>query len=491
MQSKNDPELDLIEDIASFTHDVNGFVNYAFAWGEGELAEYTGPRNWQKELNDDISNHLSNPKTRYMPFQAVRASGHGIGKSAEIAMIISWALSTCEDTKVVITANTEPQLRTKTWPEIMKWFRLSIVAHWFNITATSIYSSTKGNEKTWRADAVTWSDNNTEAFAGLHNKGKRIVVIMDEGSSISDKVYEVTQGALTDEKTEILWFIFGNPTLNTGFFKDCFTRFKHRWNHKQIDSRTVEGTNKELIDQWLKDHGEDSDFFKVRVRGMFPNRSVKQFISIEDIDKATKVKIRPEQVAWAPKIISVDPAWEGDDEFVIGLRQGLYFKILAVYDKNDDDVHMAKIIADFEDKENADAVFIDGGYGTGIKSVGASWNRDWKLVWFGSESSDEGCLNKRAQMWRDGRDWLKQGGSIEEKDTDLYNQLAAPQTVPRMDGKIQLESKKDMKARGEPSPGRADALMITFAYPVQKKNANNFGQKQNRMITEYDPFERN
>lgn len=462
-------EAELLDEIAKFTHDPLGFVNFAFPWQEeGELEHDKGPRAWQEEAFIQIRDHLSNEKTRHQPCLVARASGHGIGKSAYIAMIINWAMSTCEDCKVVVTANTETQLRTKTWPEVLKWARLSITRDWFKPNATSLHSVDKGHEKSWTADAVTWSVNNTEAFAGLHNKRKRIVVIFDEASAIHDKVWEVTEGALTDEETEIIWIAFGNFTRATGRFADCFGRFRHRWKTAQIDSRTVEGTNKEQIKKWQDDYGEDSDFFKVRVRGMPPSSSQRQFISTTDVDAAFGRHLREDQYNFAPKIISVDPAWEGDDECVIALRQGLNFRILATFAKNDNDVHMANIIANFEDQEKADAVFIDGGYGTGIVSVGRTLNRHWQLVWFAGESSDKGCLNKRAEMWKLTRDWLKAGGSI-PKDTMLHAELIGPETVPRIDGKIQLESKQDMKERGLPSPNRADALCITFAFPVAPK----------------------
>lgn len=111
------PEEQLIEDIASFTHDPLGYAYYAFPWGEagGELEEYNGPRQWQAEALNEIGEHLRNPKTRHQPLLLARASGHGIGKSAFISMIIKWGMDTCEDCKVVVTANTENQLRTKTW----------------------------------------------------------------------------------------------------------------------------------------------------------------------------------------------------------------------------------------------------------------------------------------------------------------------------------------------------------------------------------------
>ena len=418
----------------------------------------------------DIKSHLENPETRFMPLMIAVASGHGIGKSAQIGMLVNWALSTCGDTKVVITSNTETQLRTKTAPEVSKWQRLSITADWFSDAVMSISARDEGHAKTWRADFVPWSEHNTEAFAGLHNKGRRIVLVFDEASAIADRVWEVAEGALTDEGTEIIWLAFGNPTRNIGRFRECFRRYRHRWITYQIDSRTVEGTNKAQMQKWAEDYGEESDFFKVRVRGMFPSVSARQFISEEDVSAAFGRDVPESQYGFAPKVLTVDPAWEGDDEFVIGLRQGLVFRVLKTVAKNDNDLVAARWVADLEDEHQADAVFIDGGFGTGIKSAGEGMGRDWQLVWFAAKSDDAGCFNKRAEMWKAARDWLKAGGAI-PPDPVLRDELQAPELVPRADGKIQIEAKKDMKARGVPSPNRADALVLSFAFPVRKRGA--------------------
>lgn len=452
-----------------FSADPLGFVRFNYPWGEGELAEHPGARAWQAEQLDTIGRHLRNPETRFQPIRIAIASGHGIGKSANIGQIMNWAMSTCVDCKIVVTANTDKQLRKKTWPEVSKWFRLGLNAHWFTVNATSIVSNDKAHEMSWMADAIPWTENNSEAFAGLHNQGKRIVVVMDEASAVADKIWEVIEGALTDEDTEIILLVYGNPTRATGSFRECFRKNKHRWVTKQIDSREVEGTNKAEIEKWIEDHGIDSDFIKVRVRGLFPNLSAKQYISEKDVDAAYGRELRPEQYNWAPKILTLDPAWEGDDELVIGLRQGLKFSIIHTMPKNDNDVEVANILARFEDEHQADAVFIDGGYGTGIISVGRTWKRNWTIVWFSGESSDPGCLNKRAEMKQATKKWLKEGGSI-PKDEVLRDDLLGPETIPRLDGKLQIESKKDMKRRGLPSPNRGDALDLSFAFHVQAKD---------------------
>lgn len=477
-----DYEQELVDLMAEVSGDPYEFVMVSFEWGVGELEEYPdGPDDWQIDILCQVRDGLIDMQKA---LKLAVASGHGIGKSALVAWLILWAISTMTDTKGVITANTEGQLKTKTWAELAKWYRLCITRHWFKLTATALFSVDPDHEKTWRIDMIPWSINNTEAFAGLHNKGKRILLVFDEGSAIDDKIWEVAEGALTDKGTEIIWACFGNPTRNTGRFKACFRKFKHRWVTRQIDSRTCKMVNVKQVQDWIDDYGIDSDFVKVRVRGMFPSASARQFISVDDVDKAYGRHLRKAQYKFAPVIITCDPAWTGDDELVISMRQGLMFKILRVIDKNDNDIEIANMIIHLEDEYKADAVFIDGGYGTGIVSAGNTLGRDWTIVWFSEKSNDEGCLNKRAEMWNLVKRWLKKGGAIPE-DTVLYDDLIGPETVPRLDGKIQLESKEHMKDRGIPSPNRADSLALSFAHPVTKQTHD----VQDKSKHDWNPYE--
>jgi hypothetical protein len=407
MSQNNTDELQLVKDMAAMSKDPYKWVLYSFEWGQGELSEFAGPDEWQKNALNDISKGL---KTAGQVIQEATASGHGIGKSALVAWIILWSLSTFEDTKGIVTANTETQLKTKTWAELAKWYRLFIAKHWFEFTATAIYSKDPEHEKTWRFDMVAWSEHKTEAFAGMHNKGKRIVIIFDEASAIPDPIWDVTQGALTDENTEIMWLVFGNPTRNTGRFCDCFSKNRHRWMTRQIDSRTAKMTNKSEIQKWIEDYGEDSDYVRVRVRGVFPNVSDKQFIPSSYVEQARNKRIGALSYSFAPKIIGVDPAWGGDDEIAFVLRQGNASKILATYRGIKDDFVIAGYLAKYEDEEKADAVFIDLGYGTGIYSAGKQLHREWILVPFGGASTNVGLLNKRTDMWDQMKTWLKEAG---------------------------------------------------------------------------------
>ena len=474
MESRTGDFVDVVAFVGEFSHDPLGFVYAAFPWGAAgtTLDGLAGPDAWQREVLEDVGAGVKDIET--VVREAV-ASGHGVGKSALVAWLVLWAMATHEETRCIVTANTDTQLRTKTWPELSKWYRLFIARDMFRLTATSLFSVQEGHDRTWRADAIPWSKDNPEAFAGLHNQGKRILVIFDEASAIDDAIWTVTEGAMTDRDTEIVWCAFGNPTRNQGRFFECFHKKRAFWHCRQVDSRAVAISNKQQIAQWAEAYGEDSDFFRVRVKGEFPAQSDSQFISTAIVDEAMRRVIHPHEFSFAPVIIGVDPAWTGEDSFEIFLRQGSMCKSLASFPRNDDDVRMAEVIARFEDEYHAAMVNIDQGYGTGIYSIGRNMGRQWNLISFAAKATDETYANKRAQMWGELKEWLKDVGALPEDDV-LAADLTGPEAFINLRGKLQLESKDDMKRRGLASPNKADALALTFAYPVRLADNSKYRQ---------------
>lgn len=474
---------------AEFVYDPLGWAEVAFPWGEAGPLETEALRAWQRELLGWLSGRLSSPKTRYKKHWAAVASGHGIGKSAAMAILGNWAMSCHPGARVLVTANTEGQLRTKTSPEFAKWGRMSVSAPLFDFDTLRIAPKDRSWRDRWRLDFTAWSATNTVAFQGLHNKGGIILVLVDEGSEIPDTLYDVIEGAGTDEDTIVVLLVFGNPTMNTGRFREMFRKYAKLWKTYNIDSRTVEGTDKEYIADLIETHGEDSDYARVRVRGQFPRASSRQFIPENLVLDALGKHLRDEQYNFAPVILTCDPAWTGDDELTIGLRQGLFFDILDVMPKNDNDVHVAQKLAAYETKYAASAVFIDAGYGTGIKSAGDVMGRSWELVWFGGASVDPAYLRKRDEIWGAIPEWLRAGGSL-PNDRDLFEELIGPMTVPRFDGKIAIESKEDMRKRQLRSPNRADCLALSFTRPVARTELVPAGAGARPVVQnqEYDPY---
>jgi hypothetical protein len=431
---------------------------------------------WQRDLLILIRNGLISPQGA---IRIAMASGHGPGKSAFVAWIILWAISTKVDTRGVVTANTSTQLKTKTWAELAKWHRLCICGHWFLLTATAIYAADVAHEKTWRIDCIPWSETNTEAFAGLHNQGKRIVVLFDEGSAIPNIIWEVTEGALTDADTEILWGVFGNPTRNTGRFRECFAggQFHHRWKARQIDSRTARLTNKQEIAEWISDYGEDSDFVRVRVKGEFPRAGSTQFISGDLVQAAARADRDPEVSLYDPLVLGIDVARFGGDKTVFRFRRGSDARtILPLKFRELDTMQIAARVAEVNARYKPDVIFIDNGtFGASVVDrclylslpvTGIDFGADADVVTVGRDAGIA-YYNMRASMWGRMKEWLRVG--MIDDDKELAADLTGVEYGYAMkSGRdcILLEKKESMKKRGLASPDDGDALALTFAYPV-------------------------
>jgi hypothetical protein len=362
-----------------------------------------------------------------------------------------------------------------------------------------------GRAKSWRTDLVTWSENNTEAFAGLHNQGKRIVLIFDEASGIPMKVWEVALGALTDEGTEIIWLAFGNPTQNTGAFRECFGKSRNLWNTAQIDSRAVEGTNKKYLQELADTYGIDNDVVKVRVLGQFPSASSMQFIGQDVADNAT-ARGDVEPLRTDPVVFGLDCARFGGDDSVLAIRQGRDARSRPWKSwSHMDSMTLASDVVLQARRWRPDAIFVDDG-----NIGGAIIDRLRQLapdllviaVQFGGKGRDAEILpgvtmrtaNKRAEIWTTMRAWLS-NGTIPDQQR-LKDDLVGPEYGYRPDQSIILESKDDMKKRGLPSPDWADALACTFAEPVEPRamiearNPRNHDGDRPRggLRTDYDPY---
>jgi len=466
------PEEHLIQDIEQLVNKPLAFVYYAFDWGKpGPLENETGPDTWQIELLRAIENGLLTPGEAIK--LAVR-SGHGIGKSALIAWIILWFISTRPHPQIVVTANTEPQLRTKTWRELAVWHKRAINKHWFKMVGDSFYHVK--HPKTWAANKVPWSEHKSEAFAGTHEK--HVLIIFDEASAIPQIIWQVAMGAMTGkakagEPMTKMFIPFGNPTQNTGGFSDCFKKFRHRWQCWEIDSRTAKMADQEEINQWIADYGDDSDFVRVRVKGQEPRAGAMQFIPGNIVEEAMNRKAHEADYHFAPKIMGVDIARGGDDQTVIFFRQGISQARKSIKMRTDDPMYTAHVIKDNSDNWDADAVIIDmGDMGGAVRRLCENQlNMDNVMgVWFGGESAEDQYLNKRVEMWDKVRTWLKNGAVLDE-DPQMRDDLTGPEKVYRHDdGRMQLEKKADMKKRGLASPDNGDALACTFAFPVERRD---------------------
>lgn len=469
----------LAEFMARFRFDPFGWVMAVFPWGvPGTPLEHEdGPDTWQLEEMQHIADSLADD-----PHEVIRraiASGHGIGKTTWFAWMILWAITTWPNTRGTVTANTDTQLRTKTWPEVTKWYHMMLapLRARFEITATSIYSSEPGKDRTWRIDAIPWSKTNPAAFAGLHNAGSRTFIAFDEGSEIADIIYDTAEGATTDADTQIIWLVAGNPTQNTGRFKEVIEgKFRHLWRRRQIDSRTCKRTDKKRLAEWAETWGEDSDFVRVRVRGMFPRAGSLQFIPSDLVEGAKKRPVI--YMPYEPLVAGLDIARYGDDKSVLRARRGRDARSIPKKEwRGINTMDLAGEVALWCTQNKPDALFVDvGGLGVGVydRLVQLKVQNVYPVNFGGQGGNVEfngtpniKTANTRARIYADLRGWLE-FGCIDD-DMDLTSDLTGVQYGFNLDNAIQLEKKEDMKARGLASPDDGDALALTFTFPVQTR----------------------
>lgn len=460
-------EAALTDDMGRFYDDFEGFVMYAFEWGKGDLKDSAGPDEWQRAQMRRVSS-----KIKADPVVTIReaiASGHGIGKTAEVAWIILWAMSTRPHLAGVVTANTMAQLSTKTWRELALWWKRAINKHWFEWSATKFWHV--DHPETWFVSAMPNSEHNSEAFAGLHSKYK--IIIYDEASAIADVIWEVTEGAMTDPCS--MWFVFGNPTRNTGRLKACFETDAKRWEHHSIDSRSAKMTNKAELNEWVATYGEDSDFVRVRVRGVFPRLGSMQFISTEAVDRAILSEAPFEAYCMLPVLVGVDVARYGDDKTVIAIRQGRRVHEIRKYRELNTMQVAVKVIEAIKEFHAA-LTFVDGvGIGAGVVDRLRMLGYDVVEVNAGEKPQDQELYyNKRAEMWDRLKTWITSHGADIPNDNELREGLIGIEYGFDDKERIRMERKKDIKKRGLPSPDEAEAIMHTFAEILGDLKAGSF-----------------
>ena len=465
--SEDEFEQQLIHDMDQFYDDPLGWVMYAFPWGvEGtELEEHDGPDIWQAEQLNRVGAAIRND-----PEGTIReaiASGHGIGKSAEVAWIIMWAMSTRPHLNGVITANTTNQLNTKTWRELALWHKRACNAHWFKWTATKFFH--RDHPETWFCAATPNTEHNSEAFAGLH--GQHVLIVYDEGSGIPDKIFEVSEGAMTDPRA--MWFCYGNPTKNTGKFRNIFLN-DARWTTHQIDSRTCKMTNKKEIAGQIAEYGEDSDFIRVRVKGQFPRAGSMQFIASDICDTCMLRDAPYESFFQLPIVLGVDVARFGEDKSVIAVRQGRKIITLIRY-RNLDTMQLAAKVVNAVKEYSPAATFVDGvGIGAGVVDRLRMLGHDIIEVNAGNKADDEETYyNKRVEMWDRMRIQMTEGMDI-PNDADLRQSLIGIEYGFNDKEQMRLERKQDMKKRGLDSPDDGDAIAYTFAEHIGDMTHNYF-----------------
>lgn len=501
-------ETEILTQALALKEDPLGFAHWAYPWGRPGTAfeKFSGPRQWQCEELALIGEHVraqSFAQANDLPspiWRSAYASGRGPGKSALFGILAHWQMSTHIGATCIIAANTETQLRTRTFPEFAVWFGSAINAHWFVqetmrivpapwlIARVQALESDGGlgiDPKYWYAAGQTWSADNPNAFAGVHNP-YGLLLGFDEAAGIPSKIWDVSEGFWTETNPYRFWLAASQMRTRQERFYEIFNdaQMGAGWRARTLSTRGMAGVDQTVVEGQIKRYGEDSDFVRVEIMGLPPRTSEDQFTSWDAVRAAQQNDI-PRDYG-EPLILGVDPAPRGKTAW--RFRQGRNARDCcgaATFGSwlGHDNVQIANNILAFDSKFKPDDICIDFGMGTGVIDIVKRKRTYGRVheVKFGDPPHDKSSEwgSHAIELWARARDWLP-GGMI-EKDEGQKGSLSQQGTdrgwrwSGREEGKKILETKDDLARRGVKSPDDWDALACTFEVNPPRNDQRNGG----------------
>lgn len=423
-----------------------------------------GHEPWEKQL--EISLSIRDHRNTAV------SSNNGSGKTYHMAReAIRFLIAYGPDAVVINTAPTWTQVENQFWRNLRDAYKKAKVPIGGNLLKTKLEI-----DETWFALGISNDEHNMEAFQGWH--AKNMMVIFDEASGISPKIYEAASGAMAGGHT-VRFVLIGNPTQNSGPFYDAFK--DPTFNKIRISAFDVPNVKErrqvvpglvthEWVDEMKAKYGEESDIYRVRVMGQFPRHASDTLISIDAIE-ATFGADR-ELINQDDEVMGLDVARFGEDTSPFVYRRGNFAKVMEVVHGNDT-MQLAGKGARYLRANPKLRLFIDitGGLGAGVydrlKEQPDIADRVYGVNVAGKPRDEADYINIRVESWCNVRDWLRD--AVMEKHEGFY-QLASPKYKVASNGKLQLESKEDMKKRGVASPDVGDALALTLSRATEGSN---------------------
>lgn len=395
-------------------------------------------------------------------------SGHGVGKTAVAAWVILWFLVTNPLARVPVTAPTMHQLDDILWPEVAKWLHGTILEGTLEWTKTRL--SVRGFEETWFATPRTASK--PENLQGFH--ARHLLFVVDEASGMAQEIMDVIEGALTTDGARLL--MLGNPTQTSGTFHAAFHRDRALFRTFTFSSADSPRVSPSYVERMARKYGRESDVFRVRVLGEFPQGGTDDFIPLSLAESAVGREVALNRTQ--PWAIGVDPARFGDDESVLAPACGRWVDPLRAFQGYDGPRlagEVARLVKDIRCGGYAGKIPVrvdETGVGASVYDQLAleadALGIDLVRVNFGGKGGED-YANTAAALW----------GALKAAlptlhlpdDDDLVAQMSCRRYSLTPDGKIKLEEKSAMKKRGISSPDRADAVALAIGDPPAQATA--------------------
>jgi hypothetical protein len=389
-------------------------------------------------------------------------SGHGVGKSTTVAILCIWYLLTRYPVKIVITAPTSAQLFDALFAEIKRWVNVLPVQVQQLLNVKSDRVEIAAAPETGFISARTSRAESPEALQGIH--ADNVLLIADEASGVPEAVFEAAAGSMSGE--EACTILLGNPTRSSGFFFDTHNRLKGQWWTRRVSCVDSPRVSAAYVDEMRQRYGEDSNAYRVRVLGEFPLSDDDTVIPMHLIEASMARDLAEDERA--PAIWALDVARFGTDRSALAKRRGQVITEIKRWAGLDLMQLTGAVVAEYQAQPQhlrPVEILVDSiGLGSGV----VDRLRELKLPARGVNVSESPSMkgtyqNLRAELWFATKAWLEQRGCKLPRDEDLMAELAGPRFKFSSSGKLQVESKDDMRRRGLRSPDLADAVCLTMA----------------------------
>ena len=389
-------------------------------------------------------------------------SGHGVGKSTTVAILCIWYLLTRYPVKIVITAPTSAQLFDALFAEIKRWVNVLPVQVQQLLNVKSDRVEIAAAPETGFISARTSRAESPEALQGIH--ADNVLLIADEASGVPEAVFEAAAGSMSGE--EACTILLGNPTRSSGFFFDTHNRLKDQWWTRRVSCVDSPRVSAAYVEEMKQRYGEDSNAYRVRVLGEFPLSDDDTVIPMHLIEAAMARDLVDDERA--PAIWALDVARFGTDRSALAKRRGQVITEIKKWAGLDLMQLTGAVVAEYQAQPHhlrPVEILVDSiGLGSGV----VDRLRELKLPCRGVNVSESPSMkgtyqNLRAELWFATKAWLEQRGCRLPRDEDLMAELAGPRFKFSSSGKLQVESKDDMRKRGLRSPDMADAVCLTMA----------------------------
>jgi hypothetical protein len=413
------------------------------------------PDEWQKELMQAIADGERKISVR---------SAHGVGKSSVASWIMLHTLLTNYDCKVIVTAPTSSQLFDALFAELSRWIKEmpQSLQDLVDVKSDRVVLKARPNEVF--ISARTSRKETPEALAGIHSNGK-VMLVVDEASGVPEEVFESAAGSMSGDNVHTI--LLGNPTRNSGLFFDTHHRLSGSWKTFHISAFDSPRVSKEFIEEMAMRYGEDSPAYKVRVKGEFAEEADDGVISIGLVSSAINRDVpidNTQDTYWA-----LDVARHGDDSSVLVKRRGNVIFDIKTFKKLNLMELTGRINAENDSTEphlRPVEIYVD--------SIGMGWgvidalNGVARISAVGINVAETASMsgtymNLRAELWFKFKAFLEEGLCKIPNHEGMIADLVSPKYKFTAGGKIQLESKEQIKKRLGRSPDVGDALVLLMA----------------------------